>query len=102
MRLLIQRVKRASVTIDGGVRSRIGAGLLALVGVGNDDGAEDVEYLAGKLVRLRSRIGIPDRMSETMAIQEVAIAAREDRCTETNPRPVSTENLIALLREVQP
>ena len=58
--------------------------------------------LAGKLVRLRSRIGIPDRMSETMAIQEVAIAAREDRCTETNPRPVSTENLTALLREVQP
>ena len=53
MRLLIQRVKRASVTIDGKVRSRIGAGLLALVGVGNDDGAGDIEYLAGKLVRLR-------------------------------------------------
>lgn len=53
MRLLIQRVKHASVTIDGKVRSRIGAGLLALVGVGNDDGAEDIEYLAGKLTRLR-------------------------------------------------
>lgn len=53
MRLLIQRVKYASVTIDGKLRSRIGAGLLALVGVGNDDGAEDIEYLAGKLVRLR-------------------------------------------------
>lgn len=53
MRLLIQRVKHASVTIDGKVRSRIGTGLLALVGVGNDDGAEDIEYLAGKLVRLR-------------------------------------------------
>lgn len=53
MRLLIQRVKHASVTIDGKVRSRIGAGLLALVGVGNDDGAEDIEYLAGKLVWLR-------------------------------------------------
>ena len=53
MRLLIQRVKHASVTIDGEVRSRIGAGLLALVGVENDDGAEDIEYLAGKLTRLR-------------------------------------------------
>ena len=53
MRLLIQRVKHASVAIDGEVRSRIGAGVLALVGVGNNDGAEDVEYLAGKLVRLR-------------------------------------------------
>ena len=47
MRLLIQRVKHASVTIDGEVRSRIGAGLLALVGV------EDIEYPAGKLTRLR-------------------------------------------------
>ncbi len=53
MRLLIQRVKHASVTIDGEVRSQIGAGLLALVGVGNDDDAEDIEYLAGKLTRLR-------------------------------------------------
>ena len=47
MRLLIQRVKHASVTIDGKVRSRIGAGLLALVGVGYDDGAEDIEFFAG-------------------------------------------------------
>ena len=53
MRAVLTRVKHASVTIDGKVRSRIGAGLLALVGVGNDDGAEDIEYLAGKLVRLR-------------------------------------------------
>lgn len=53
MRLLIQRVKHASVTIGGDIRSRIGAGLLVLVGVGSDDGDEDIEYLAGKLVRLR-------------------------------------------------
>lgn len=53
MRLLIQRVKQASVTIDGRLHARIGAGLLVLVGVGNDDDGEDLEYLAGKLVRLR-------------------------------------------------
>ena len=53
MRLLIQRVKHASVTIGGDVRSRIGAGLLVLLGVGCDDTDEDIEYLAGKLVRLR-------------------------------------------------
>ena len=53
MRLLVQRVKEASVTIGGTLRSRIGAGLLVLVGVGCDDGVEDLEYLAGKLVRLR-------------------------------------------------
>ena len=50
MRILIQRVKSASVTIGGQLRSQIGAGLLVLLGVGAD---EDVEYLAGKLVRLR-------------------------------------------------
>ena len=53
MRLLIQRVKHASVAIGGDVCSRIGAGLLVLLGVGADDTDEDVEYLAGKLVRLR-------------------------------------------------
>lgn len=53
MRLLIQRVKWASVTIGGRLHSRIGAGLLVFVGVGNDDGEEDLEYLAGKLIRLR-------------------------------------------------
>ena len=53
MRILIQRVKSASVTIGGQLRSQIGAGLLVLLGVGADDTVEDVEYLAGKLVRLR-------------------------------------------------
>lgn len=47
MRLLIQRVKHASVAIGGDVRSRIGAGLLVLLGVGCDDTDEDIEYLAG-------------------------------------------------------
>ncbi len=53
MRILIQRVERASVAIDGTVRSQIGAGLLVLVGVGTDDTEADADYLAGKLVRLR-------------------------------------------------
>lgn len=53
MRLLIQRVSDASVSIADEPRARIGKGLLVLVGVGADDGEEDIEYLAGKLVRLR-------------------------------------------------
>lgn len=53
MRVLVQRVRRASVTIRGELRSQIGRGLLVLVGVGLDDNDEDIEYLAGKLVRLR-------------------------------------------------
>lgn len=53
MRILIQRVKRASVAIDGSIRSQIGAGLLVLLGVGTGDTDDDLEYLAGKVVRLR-------------------------------------------------
>ena len=53
MRLLIQRVKKASVSVGGDELSRIGQGLLVLVGVGVEDTDEDMEYLAGKLVRLR-------------------------------------------------
>lgn len=53
MRLLVQRVRRAAVEIGGERCSEIGAGLLVLVGVGVDDTPEDIEYLAGKLVRLR-------------------------------------------------
>ncbi len=53
MRVVVQRVKRASVEIDGALHSEIGAGLLVLVGVTHDDTAEDMEYLAGKLTRLR-------------------------------------------------
>ena len=53
MRLLIQRVNNASVSVGGDELSRIGLGLLVLVGVGVEDTDEDMEYLAGKLVRLR-------------------------------------------------
>lgn len=53
MRLLVQRVGHASVTIGSRLRARIGRGLLVLVGVGCDDTREDADWLAGKLVRLR-------------------------------------------------
>lgn len=53
MRLLIQRVKRASVTIDGREHSHIGKGLLVLVGIEQSDAQEDIDWLTGKLLRLR-------------------------------------------------
>lgn len=53
MRLLIQRVKRASVTIDGREHSHIGKGLLVLVGIEQSDTQEDIDWLCGKLLRLR-------------------------------------------------
>ena len=53
MRVVIQRVLEASVTIDGKVRSAIGPGLLVLLGVGPDDGQEDVDWLVRKVSGLR-------------------------------------------------
>ena len=53
MRILIQRVTRAEVAIGGACYSRIGRGVLVLVGICPEDTDEDIEYLAGKLVRLR-------------------------------------------------
>ncbi len=53
MRLLIQRVTEASVTIDGREHSHIGHGLLVLAGIESADTDEDIEWLAGKLLRLR-------------------------------------------------
>lgn len=53
MRLLIQRVRRASVTIGGAQHASIGAGLLLFVGVEEADTQEDIDYLAGKAARLR-------------------------------------------------
>lgn len=53
MRVLIQRVARASVTIAGEQVSAIGAGLLVLVGITHDDNDEDIAWLTKKIVQLR-------------------------------------------------
>lgn len=53
MRTLIQRVQHAEVVVDGHEVSRITQGLMVLVGIEEADTADDIEYLAGKLVRLR-------------------------------------------------
>ena len=53
MRLVIQRVKHASVTIEGTVKSKIGQGMLILVGIENADTQEDVEWLVGKTAKMR-------------------------------------------------
>lgn len=53
MKALIQRVKRASVTIDGELYSKIGAGMLVLLGVEKGDIKENADKLVQKLVNLR-------------------------------------------------
>ena len=53
MRAVIQRVSRASVTTRNSVRGRIEKGLLVLLAVEEADSGEDIEWLSGKIVRLR-------------------------------------------------
>jgi D-tyrosyl-tRNA(Tyr) deacylase len=53
MRAVIQRVSRASVTIEGAVKSSIGQGLLVLLGIEDADTEEDVQWLSNKIVNLR-------------------------------------------------
>ena len=50
---VIQRVSESSVTIDGKVKSKIGVGLLVLLGIEEADGREDLDWLAKKIVNLR-------------------------------------------------
>ncbi|OSZ80809.1 D-tyrosyl-tRNA(Tyr) deacylase [Chitinophagaceae bacterium IBVUCB2] len=53
MRAVIQRVSKASVTINGTIHSKIEKGLLVLVGIEDADTDEDIEWLSGKIVNLR-------------------------------------------------
>lgn len=53
MRIVIQRVQQASVTIDNAIKSSIHKGLLILVGIEEADNVEDMEWLCGKIVKLR-------------------------------------------------
>ena len=53
MRAVIQRVSKASVTIDGKIHSQIGWGLLVLLGIEDADTTEDANWLSAKIVNLR-------------------------------------------------
>jgi len=53
MRAVIQRVTQAGVSIGGNLKSQISRGLLILVGIEEADGHEDIEWLSGKICRLR-------------------------------------------------
>lgn len=78
MRAVIQRVLEASVTINGQVVSRIGPGLLVLLGVEQADDTTDVEWLGGKIARMRIFSDADDKMnlSVTEAGGEVLVVSQ--------------------------
>ncbi|WP_127128708.1 D-aminoacyl-tRNA deacylase [Pseudoflavitalea rhizosphaerae] len=53
MRVVVQRVTEASVTIDNSIRSSIGKGLLVLAGIEDADTQEDINWLSARIVQLR-------------------------------------------------
>jgi len=53
MRAVVQRVSRASVSVEGAITGAIGTGLLVLLGVGQDDEQPEADYLSDKIVGLR-------------------------------------------------
>jgi D-aminoacyl-tRNA deacylase len=70
MRALVQRVSRASVSVDGGVVGAIGEGLLVLLGVTHDDDAATADRLADKVRALRVFPDAEGRMNEALGDRE--------------------------------
>ena len=83
MRAVTQRVSSASVAIVGAVKSAIGRGLLVLVAVEDADTDEDIEWLAGKIVRLRifsddaglMNLSVQDIGGEILAVSQFTLFA---------------------------
>jgi D-tyrosyl-tRNA(Tyr) deacylase len=71
VRALVQRVARASVSVDGAVVSSIGPGLLVLLGVAATDSERDVDWLADKVSALRIFPDAEGRMNEALGDREV-------------------------------
>lgn len=83
MRVVIQRVTEASVTIEGNVRSAIGQGLLILLGIEEADTNEDITWLCNKITKLRifndaegvMNLSLEDIQGEALVISQFTLHA---------------------------
>ena len=76
MRALVQRVARASVTVDGAVTGSIGPGLLVLLGVTHDDTPEACDRLADKVRALRVFPDANGRMNEPLGDRAALVVSQ--------------------------
>lgn len=89
MRVLLQRVSHASVTIEGVEKSQIGPGMLLLLGIEKEDGEEDVDWLVRKLLSLRifeddegkMNRSILDTGGEALVVSQFTLHARVKKGT---------------------
>ena len=75
MRAVVQRVSRASVKVDGRIVGQMEAGLLVLLGVGQEDGEADADYLVDKIVGLRVFEDTDEKMNRSVVDEGGAILA---------------------------
>lgn len=83
MRVVIQRVTKAAVAIDGKIHAEIGKGLLVFLGIENADSNEDIEWLCGKIVNLRifddehgvMNVSVKDNAGEILVISQFTLHA---------------------------
>lgn len=69
MRTVLQRVSGASIEIEKHLKRNIGKGILILIGIEHDDSSEDIQWLAGKIARLRIFPDNDDKMN--LSIQDI-------------------------------
>jgi len=73
MRTVLQRVKEASVVVEGKTTGKIGPGLLVFLGVGKGDEKRDAEYLSGKVLNLRIFADEAGRMNRSVLDENGAL-----------------------------
>ena len=111
MRFIIQRVRHASVTIDGEVRGKIGKGFMVLIGIGADDTKEIADKLVRKLVNMRifedadgrTNLGLKDVGGELLLISQFTLYAdckkgNRPSCTKAGA-PAMAEPLVEYIIE---
>ncbi|MEX2804383.1 D-aminoacyl-tRNA deacylase [Streptococcus sp. H31] len=95
MKLVIQRVRSASISIDSSQTAAVGQGLLLLVGIGPDDNQTDLDYAVRKIVQMRifaddkgkMNLSVQDIKGEILSVSQFTLFAS----TKKGNRPAFTE-----------